>query len=45
MHTLMGLYEDVRIRGGAVRSDVLNHTIAPASTEVAGRWESPPIAL
>lgn len=37
MHTLMGLYEDVRIRGGVVRSDVLRHAIVPASTEVAGQ--------
>lgn len=37
MHTLMGLYEDVRIRGGVVRSDVLRHAIVPASAEVAGQ--------
>ena len=34
-HTLMGLYEDAKIRGGVVHSDVLRHTTEPASAEVA----------
>jgi GntR family transcriptional regulator len=41
MHTLMGLYEDVRILGGVVRSDVLRHAIAPASAELAGQLGIP----
>lgn len=41
MHTLMGLYEDARERGRAVRSDVLHHATIPASQEVAEQLSIP----
>lgn len=41
MHTLMGLHEDVHIRGGVVHSDVLRHATEPASTEVAQQLALP----
>lgn len=34
-HTLIGLYDDVKARGGEVHSDVLRHEVVPADAEVA----------
>lgn len=43
--TLVGLFEDVKRRGGHVRSDVIEHRTVPASLDVAAALEIEPGTL